>query len=68
LMDQYKMHQFHLLATNYHLPYLEIQQVNGLGTSQHTQLVEMSVTLLGTSPQILHDFLLAEAGNECCLL
>jgi len=62
------MHQFHLLATNYHLPYLEIQQENGLGTSQHTQPAVLSVTLLKTSPQILHDFLSGEAGNECCLL
>jgi hypothetical protein len=62
------MHQFHLLATKYHLPYLEVQQVNGLGTSQQNQAVELSATLLRTSPQILHDFQLVEAGNERCLL
>ena len=57
LRDPQAVHQFHLLATNYHLPYLEIQQGNGLGTSQHTQPVELSAMLLRTFPQILHDFL-----------
>jgi hypothetical protein len=56
------------LATKYHLPYLEIQQVNGLGTSQHTQAVELLATVLRTSPHILHDFQLVEAGKERCLL
>jgi hypothetical protein len=57
LMDPKGMYQFRLLATNYHLLCLEIQQVHGLGTSQHNQPVELSVTVLRTSEQILHDFL-----------
>jgi hypothetical protein len=46
----------------------ESKPANELDTSQHTQPVELQATSLRTSPQIPHDFLQAEAGNESCLL
>jgi len=58
------MHHFHLLATNC-LLFLEIQWAYEPNTSQHSPLVELPMTLLSTSLQILHDFLSVEAERKC---